>query len=319
MTPVLHLLVPGLLGPAPRGAAALPRLPNVERVLARGERRDGPASYVAALFELFGQPVSVDEDMPSAALCHARETGKAADDWVLHADPVHLRPDQDRLLLFDAGILDLEAEEAAALADCFNGHFAADGLRIEAPTPGRWYLRCAEPPGVCTTTLDEVTGRNLDPYLPTGPRARFWRGVLNETQMLFHDHPVNAARISAGREPVSGIWLSGGGRMPPRGSTRIAHLTGDDLLAEALAAQADPVSSAGDELIVEQALWRAMLAADAAAWMAALVEFDRRLDTWLDTDRPCRLSVCDGRAVHWERSMRRRFWRRVRPYVDCLG
>jgi hypothetical protein len=318
VTPVLHLLVPGLLGPAPRGAAALPRLPNVERVLARGARRDGPASYAGALFELFGQPVADDEDRPSAALCHARETGMAADDWVLHADPVHLRPDQDRLLLFDADILALEADEAATLVDCFNGHFAADGLRIEAPTPWRWYLRCAEPPGVCTTTLDEVTGRNLDPYLPTGPRALFWRGVLNETQMLFHDHPVNAARNSAGREPVSGIWLSGGGRMPPRGSTRIAHLAGDDLLAEALAAQADRVPLAGDELIVERGLWRAMLAADVAAWVAALVEFDHLLGPWLDTDRPCRLYACDGQVIHWEKSMRRRFWRRVRPFAEYV-
>jgi hypothetical protein len=319
VTPVLHLVVPGLLGPAPRGVERIPRLPDLERLLARGERRSGAASYAGALFELFGLPPAAEQDLPTAALCHARETGAAAGGWVLHADPVHLRADQDRLLLFDAGVLALESEEAAALVDCFNAHFAADGLRLEAPTPGRWYLHCAEAPGVRTTALDQVTGRNIDPYLPAGPRARFWRGVLNETQMLFHEHAVNLERATKGREPVGGIWPSGGGCMPARGSTRVARLAGGDLLAQALAAHADTLPSAADGLIVEAAPWQAMLAADGAGWLAALVEFDRRLGEWLGGEVPLRLYACDGREIHWERSMRRRWWRRLKPFADQLG
>lgn len=318
MTQVLHLLVPGLLGPAPRNGGRPPRLPNIERVLARGDRRPGPPGYVEALFQLFGQAVVAGQDPATAALCHAHETGSAADGWVLHADPVHLRPDQDRLLLFDAAVLALSADEAGALAASFNAHFAADGLRLESPTPGRWYLHSAEMPGVSTTALDEVTGRNVDAYLPVGPRARFWHGVLNETQMLFHNHPVNAAREAAGRQPVSGIWLSGGGRLPARGATRIARLAGGDLLAEALAGHADPAPGGCDELVVEGAPWQAMLAADAAGWLAAVAGFDRRLGGWLALDRPLRLYACDGQVIEWHRPMRRRWWRRVRPFADCL-
>jgi hypothetical protein len=319
VTPVLHLLVPGLFGPAPRGAGRAPRLPNIERLLARGDRGAGPPGYAEALFKLFGQAAAAGEDLPTAALCLARETGSAGEGWVMHADPVHLRPDQDRLLLFDARSLELAAEEAAALVERFNRHFAADGLRIEAPAPGRWYLHSDSPPGVCTTTLDEVTGRNIDAYLPSGPRARFWRGVLNETQMLFHDHPVNTAREEAGRQPVSGVWLSGGGRKPARGATRVARLVGGDLLAEALAGDAELVPAGNDELVVERTVWEAMLAVDVEAWLAALVEFDRHLGSWLDSDRPLRLYACDRQVIDWQRSMRWRFWRRVRPFAGYLG
>ena len=53
-----------------------------------------------------------------------------------HADPVHLRPDRDRLILFDSRNLGITHEEAGALVGLFNGHFAADGMRLQAPDLG---------------------------------------------------------------------------------------------------------------------------------------------------------------------------------------
>jgi hypothetical protein len=42
--------------------------------------------------------------------------------------------------------------------------------------------------------------------------TRRWRRWLSEMVMLLHDHAANAAREARGRVPVTGIWISEGGR-----------------------------------------------------------------------------------------------------------
>ena len=76
---MIHLLVPGLLGPFPRFAEAgeAPRLPALETLLARG------GSIAEVAFALFG----VDADpAATAALCHAADAGGVeASRVLLHA------------------------------------------------------------------------------------------------------------------------------------------------------------------------------------------------------------------------------------------
>ena len=62
-----------------------------------------------------------------------------------------------------------------------------------------------------TTPLAAVHGA-IYPHLPSGEDAAKWRRWLSEMQMLLHDHPVNIAREARGCVPVTGIWISGGGR-----------------------------------------------------------------------------------------------------------
>jgi hypothetical protein len=76
-----------------------------------------------------------------------------------------------------------------------------------------------------TTELSEVHGP-IHAHLPRGDHAKAWRRWLSEIQMLLHEHPVNAARDAAGRAPVTGLWLSGGGAnaglRAPAGATLFA-------------------------------------------------------------------------------------------------
>ena len=72
----------------------------------------------------------------------------------------------DRL---DGHILEavLAAEEADALAASLHAACEAEGWRLSAPTPLRWYLHAPRAPDLATTPLDEVAGEYIAPPTPT--------------------------------------------------------------------------------------------------------------------------------------------------------
>lgn len=141
--------------------------------------------------------------------------GSSSGPYVLHAVPVHLRPDRDRLVLFAGPDFAPDRAEADALVALFNQHLGAEGLRLEAPTPARWYLLSEGSHDLVTQPLPAVLGRPIAGQLPRGPEARHWARLLNEIQMLFHHSEVNRRREAVGLPTISGLWLWGGGQLLP--------------------------------------------------------------------------------------------------------
>lgn len=334
----IDLLIPGLLGPIPVLPGDLPDLPSLSRLLGKADSRQGAGTdIISVLFERFGMDLAPDRDPPSAAfsrLADRSDTPSAA--YWLHADPVHLRPDRDRLLLFDSRHLGLEQQETDSLIELFNGHFAADGLNLEAPSRARWYLRLEQPPGIRTRPLADVVGRDIGRSYLGGDEAKQWMRWLNEAQMLFHHSDVNRQRELTGRPGVSGIWPWGGGSLPaamPR--PRYRSVFADAPLAVGLGiatgAQThrlprDPCELPGEgrtepALLLWDALWPAVLDADADTWIREL----SRLDDWilglvnrLKAGGLAQIDLfpCDGTCLAVKRSALRRFWRRS---VDIGG
>jgi hypothetical protein len=312
---VLHLVVPGLLGPMPRldAAQARQRFPTLERWLARADRSSVPADEEALLFQLFGLAVPGEADLPSAPLCYLADTGQPPVGVVYHATPVYLRPDQDRLLLFDAPAADLSSAEADAFVQAFNQHFAADGWRLSAPVPGRWYLQVGDRPALRTHPLGEVIGRNVDLFLPEGPDARQWRQRLNEVQMLFHGLAVNAAREADGRVPVNSLWLHGGGVLP----AAVARLL---QVAPPASPLLEGLCRLGGSPVAERLCWlgqarRAVWDADPQAWLAAADQVEQLLH---QASGETVLYPGDGHAYRYRPAHRWRLWRRPRPLTACL-
>ena len=313
------------------------RQPCLEGWLSRGDRtetfgRDG----LATLCGHFGVAAESGSDLPTAplaALGDGLETD-AAPFW-LHADPVFLRPDRDRLLLFDERVLDPTSAEAQSLAHLFNHHFAEDGIRLHVPNPTRWYLAVPGPPGVQTQPLHEAVGRDIRRFLPTGEGVRRWNGLMNEVQMLFHGADVNREREAAGKPPINGLWLWGGGRLPAvQPQERVGRVIGDHPLARGLAQWAglpwEPLSAnwisadqTGDSLVFDDALWPSVYYADAPTWTDALSTLNRRcggLDRDLADGRlgEIRLHACNGDAWVIRRGSRWRVWRRRQPLARWL-
>ena len=204
----LHLVIPGLLGPLGRfeEEGIAPRTPILETLLARADRSGaGGDDHLSTLFGLFGYSAPQGADWPSAALCRLADGGAADTGYWLHADPVLLKPDMDRLLLFDGRSLEIAPVEAEVLGKLILGHFADQGWRLEQAAPDRWYLQLPEAPALVTRPLHRVAGRNLFPFLPEGGDRGRWRSLLNEIQMLLHHADVNQARRAAGRPEINGL------------------------------------------------------------------------------------------------------------------
>jgi hypothetical protein len=318
----------------------LPATPALDLTLARGSGgRTGDSDPLAALAGAFGVAATTGSDLPSAPLCLLAELPDLAGEgcW-FHADPVHLRADRDRLLLFGGPDLGVRPEESESLVSAFNAHFSEDGLGLVATRPGRWYLHIESAPDVRTQPLHRVAGRPLDAYLPSGPDARAWIRWQNEAQMLFFSHPVHAARERAGEPILSGIWTWGGGVLPK--VSKGPDLTVSDHpfalgLAHAAGRLAwEPRGLAGDwasgfdpgtatVLVFWDRLWWPSIQVDADAWRLGLSGLETLVAAAVAAlrSRRCR-SVCledgEGRRFVLDRSGLRRFWRSRGGLADRL-
>ena len=203
---MLTLTVPGLLG---HGAQALATMPSARALAhhAHASTQDGQGLGHALCGAL-----SLPGATPLAPLA-AWGAGLAIDDrYVIAATPVTLVADRNIVVL--AGpVADLHADEAAALIELINRHFAADDVAFCAPRPSAWFAQCERTFALSTSSIDAAVGRPIGAFLPSGPDANTWQRWQVEIQMLLHEHAINQAREERGQAPVSGVWLSGGGRL----------------------------------------------------------------------------------------------------------
>ncbi|WP_456413412.1 hypothetical protein [Thiolapillus sp.] len=305
-----HLLVPDLLEPPPAGmeTADIPRFPVLERLLARADKKAAPGSLDTNLFRLF----HLQEHAPATApLCWLADSGEEACGWVLQAAPVYLRADRDQVLLFPLEEKQMDLQQAERFVSAFNRHFAEDGLVLKAASPLRWYLFTQTP--VCSgfADLSRVAGRSMASFLPQGKDERFWRSVINETQMLFFQQEENEARQAQGWLPVSGLWFSGAGMLPEKRPVAPAETAGEYCLLAGLkryAASTDPDCA----VMVTDALARARRELDAENWLREIRELERRLASLARTAAEIRLYPCQGTVYHWKSRMKYRLWRKIK-------
>ena len=325
----LDLLVPGLLGPLSAPASgSLPKLPILEKILARGYRHELSGSDLeTTLMSLFDYQPDPGCDYPHGALSRIGDGFETDDRYWLMAEPVLLRPDKDRLLLFDSRELSFSTDEASVLARLCTEHFRDEGLRLEVADAHRWYLSPDHAPCLKTSNLGDVFGRNMDLFLPSGPDARRWRSLTNEIQMLWHDCSVNRMREEEGKLPISGIWLSGGGVLPTDVSRPFAGIYANHPLATGLAAATgiqcmdlpdkpnEMFREAGRILAIYPGLLRPVWQADIHGWMEAAAH----LDDWVKDLLGClggksldgiRIYPCNGKFIQLTPRGLRRFWKR---------
>lgn len=111
------------------------------------------------------------------------------------------------LMMPDLRGLRITSEESRALFDAARFLFEDLGKTLVYGDPYTWFLRADDWAELATASPDAATGDNLHPWLPQGTAARDFRRLLNEVQMLWHSHPVNAGR----KQPVNSFWLWAGG------------------------------------------------------------------------------------------------------------
>ncbi|HET6587258.1 MAG TPA: phosphoglycerate mutase [Oleiagrimonas sp.] len=224
----LHALLPSL--------ARFDSLPVMQRMLARGDSLTPGATGEQAISSYFDWPGTT---LPVAALVREHLAGDAGDAVWLCADLAHIQPDMTGARILACGSLDVDPAEAEALAKPLRPWFGDSGLRLEITTPARWHLRL--PSGAILPAFDspgDVLGDDLIRHLPEGDAGRRWRQLINETQILLHQHPLNRQRQQQGRMTVNSLWLWGGGSLPMWIKSDLQRVYADDLLPVSLARRA---------------------------------------------------------------------------------
>lgn len=217
--------VPGLLSAPPEL-----RLPALELLLARGraahDARQTLEQWLGEAFGLGARP------LPAGALTALADGGSPGEASWLRADPVHLRLERDRLVLIPSAAFAVAREEAESLCEALNRQCSAT-MTLYPLHPERWCARLTADLALESPSSLEAAGRDVDSILPKGD-AR-WHALLNETQMLLHAHPVNAAREARGEPAVNSLWPWGAGRLPASAGAPWHSVCADEPLALGLA------------------------------------------------------------------------------------
>jgi hypothetical protein len=123
--------------------------------------------------------------------------------------PVHLHAGLDHLVLQPPASLSVTQQEADALISTANEFLAEDNISLAQVSPDCWLLHMPSKLEVDLCDHALAVGRNIAAYLPDGPHARKLRALLNELQMLWHEHPVNMARDEAQLPRINALWPEG--------------------------------------------------------------------------------------------------------------
>lgn len=315
-----ELVVPGLL--SSEGSS---RYPSAEMLIARGRHTSSDAQSLEAwLLDSFGL-----EDQPLSAgaltlLAHGKQAGGGV---IARADPVHFQLLRDRIVLVPSAAFSVTGDEAAALCESLNRHFSGR-LRIEPVEPDRWCATLTEEVELPAASPFDMAGRAIEP-------GRAGDALLNEMQMVLHEHPVNEAREARGEPAVNSVWLWGGGRAPDKAQAPWHSVTSDDPVARGLARVAairarelpasadawlDRSPEDGRHLVVLDALRAPLALSDASGFAQRLEDLERRwFAPLLSALRAGRVGMVSvhvpeaGSSFETIRGDLRHFWRRPKP------
>ncbi len=269
--------------------AGQPALPGrLRALLARAESRAlDPSAWAAEL--VAGRAVA------AAPLTRRLDAPTDAGGCWLRADPVVLTPDLNAVWIAPGARLEAGSPAVRELGEAL----AEAGLAFDLPHPERGYIRLEGLPECRFVPPGEVHGESMDYVLPAGPDAPRWRRLLNECQVILHQHGQGGGPGHPG-----GLWFWGAGSLPPdnRIRPRVRRLFGADPLWAALAdwldleyARDGDARGASDSTLIE---WRPDPGLDRAGNLSAL-------DDWL---APLWRRLRLGRLDALELAGRRRAW-----------
>lgn len=117
--------------------------------------------------------------------------------------------------MIDYSAGEISTEEARELILFLDGKLASEGVRLY---PGFSYRHClvlnnAET-GADLTPPHDFSGKPVAGRLPDGTNAELLMHWMDTAFALLKDHPVNRARVAAGKKPANAIWFWGEGRRP---------------------------------------------------------------------------------------------------------
>lgn len=286
----ITLVLPHLL-PLPEFAPDLVRAlqaPALAALLTRTsahERR--PAADTARALpheQWLARTLGVDPDgQPAFAASAMRGFGLDPEGgtWYI-VNPAHIQIARSHSMMADLRQLGLSEDESRDLFDAARPLCEEIGHPLRYGDATTWFLRADDWSGIDAATPDTVAGMDLTDFVPRGKQALPLRRLQNEVQMLWHAHPVNAAREARRIPSVNSFWLwgaaSGAGSRPGR-------ITGIDVpgwmrgLSDQNYERLDRLDELLDQdgLLVVGTLAESAIAADWGSWLQQVQQLEETL------------------------------------------
>jgi hypothetical protein len=305
-------------------AGATPRLPDGEYLASRGDSVRSDKPWRAWLLDALGVGGAGLERASAGPCARALLAEPPTGATFACARPVHLLTAIDHLQLGRASV-DLDAAETAAILADLNRHLDGRGFGLQPVGIGRdWLLTCRDLLDCTSVEPEQAEGQNLRDTMPGGRDGATVRALMNEIQMLLHEHPVNEAR-AARREPVvNSLWLWGFGAKCETIPAAWPRLCSDDSwLAGLWRAHGQPACALEEFAGVSDAGISGTVFAWSGASAGALDEAESLC--FAPARRLLEAGACRSVALRSERHVtttgraaRYLFWRRARPLRAVL-
>jgi hypothetical protein len=289
----MHLLIPGALPPSNVAKDLLPQVEQhcpalVERlktlvatVQELAPEHTGCTPFEAVRLQQLGYtpPAGANLGTGLAAL-HAGVKNPSETVWLAELSAISVG--REGATIAHPASFEITTDEADALFDSVSGLWADRAISALPLNNRQW--RIWLDPSVSTRSLTPaaMAEMRLTDWWPQEDSLREWRRLLNEIQMVWHEHPVNLARTERGELPINSLWLFGGaqGWSPTQPAVQAAAepqnriRAHQDLLASSQT-QAEDLSSG----LIYEGLHTPYLQGDWAAWIAALPALSEHLST----------------------------------------
>ena len=208
-------------GKTPLQAARLTEMDRIARDGVIGLARNVPDRFVpasdVATLSLFGyDPVRYYTGRaPLEAVAMGHVLGP--DDWAIRCNLMTI--EDGRMTDFTAG--HVSTEEARELIASLSSALSRPNIEFHAGVQYRNLMIYRGQPGekpfdgkTLTIPPHDVPDQPAADHLPQGPGSPLLMELMILGSAILKDHPVNAARVAAGKRPANAMWLWGQGKAP---------------------------------------------------------------------------------------------------------
>src|SRR3989338_3875073 len=112
----------------------------------------------------------------------------------------------------------ITTEDAGEMIKSLDEALRKEGVRFYTGTSYRHLMVWENGPltakDIKTTPAHDISDKEIDGHLPKGEGADNLKRLLEASQRVLKDHPVNRRRIEEGKKPATSIWLWGQGMAP---------------------------------------------------------------------------------------------------------
>lgn len=136
-------------------------------------------------------------------------------DIAFRCNLVTLAPKDGGIIMDDYSSGHITTEDATGIILDLDKELSKEGVRFYPGTSYRHLMVWSNgAKAIKATPPHDISDKRIENYLPKGEGAEKLLRLMELSQGIMKDHPVNKKRIAAGKKPATSIWLWGQGSAP---------------------------------------------------------------------------------------------------------